>query len=282
MNPQASRSESYRTRYPWFHLDGDDDGVLLVRMHSDDGPFVLGWRSHVGMADLFADIAGDPAVTVVILTGTGDAFMDRFGDPDTSRDRPVHVDPGAESLDETGWTGSRLHLNLLAIPVPVIAAINGPCCVHAELPLMCDIVLASEDSYLQDASHFSRGVVPGDGIHTVWPVVTGMSRARYFLLSGEKLSVEDAMAWGAVNEVMPRDELLPRARELAGRLARTPQPALRLARSALGRPLRTAAVNGLTSGVYQELYAMRNFLSWRGDQEPLDRAWDDDPWGTVT
>ena len=57
-----------------------------------------------------------------------------------------------------------------------------------------------------------------------------------------------------------------------------PPLTLRLTRSVLIQPFKRAAVSDLTSGVYQELYAMRGFLSWRGAQEPLDRAWDDDPW----
>jgi enoyl-CoA hydratase/carnithine racemase len=140
------------------------------------------------------------------------------------------------------------------------------------------VVLASEDAYLEDASHFARGVVPGDGIHTVLPTVIGNNRAREYLLTGRRLTARNAVAWGAVNEVLPRAELLSRAYALAARIADQPPPAMRLARAALIRPLRHAATAGLTSGVYQELYAMRGFLSWRGDQQPLDRAWNDDPW----
>ena len=215
----------------------------------------------------------------MIFTGTGDTFMDRFGSFDSTREFPAHQDLGAESLDETGWIGSQLHFNMLDIQVPMIAAINGPCSTHSELPLLCDIVLASEHAYLQDAAHFARGVVPGDGVHTVWPLVIGQNRARYFLLTGQKLSAQQALEYGAVNEVLPKDKLMDRAWELARYLAMRPPLTLRLTRSILVQELKRSAVNNLAVGVYQELYGMRNFLSWRGGQEPLDRPWNDDPWG---
>src|SRR5258705_518934 len=87
-------------------------------------------------------------------------------------------------------------------------------------------------------------------------ILTGTG-ARYFLLTGQKLSAREAFDYGAVNEVLPAADLLPRARELAAYLALRPPLALRLTRSILVQELRRAAVNDLTSGVYQELYGMR-------------------------
>ena len=277
---KRSTFEDYRDRYPrWFRLEKSEEDILLFQIHTDGGDFVWDYRSHDAFAAVCADIAGDRQLSAVIFTGTGDTFMDRFGAADPTREFPVHVDPGAEALDDTGWIGMQVHTNLLDIQVPIIAAVNGACSTHSELPLMCDIVLASEDAYLQDASHFARGVVPGDGVHTVWPIVIGRNRARYFLLTGQKLSAREAMAYGAVNEVLPREELLDRAWEVARLLARRPPLTLRLTRSIFVQELKRAAMDDLALGVYQELYGMRNFLSWRGGQEPLDRAWDDDPWG---
>jgi enoyl-CoA hydratase/carnithine racemase len=77
------------------------------------------------------------------------------------------------------------------------------------------MVLAAEDAYFQDAPHPAFGIVPGDGVHVLWPEVIGEIRGRYFLLSGQKLSAAEAKAYGAVNEVISSEALLPRARELA-------------------------------------------------------------------
>ena len=111
---------------------------------------------------------------------------------------------GLNKLDEKAWYARHLIFNVLDVDVPMISAVNGPCNMHSEVPIMGDIVLASEDAYFQDASHFPRGQVPGDGQHVIWSVLAGHNRARYFLLTGQKLSAQEAKEWGVVNEVLPR------------------------------------------------------------------------------
>jgi enoyl-CoA hydratase/carnithine racemase len=275
---KRTRFEDYRDRYKSYRLEKTDDNILLFQLHTDGRDFVWDWEAHDSFGDVCADIAGDRDVNVVIFTGTGDTFMDGYGPADPNRPLPASQDPGAERLDSRGWSGRQRHLNLLDIQVPIIAAINGPCSIHSELPVMCDIVLAAEDAYLQDSAHFPRGVVPGDGVHTVWPMVIGRNRARYFLLTGQKLSAQQLLEYGAVNEVLPKDRLMDRAWELARYLAMRPPLTLRLTRAVLVQEFKRAAVNDLAAAQYQELYAMRNFFSYRGGKDPLDRAWNDDPW----
>lgn len=274
--------EDYRDRYKRFRLEKSEDNVLLFQLHTDGREFAWDWEAHDSFGDVCADIAGDRELSCVIFTGTGETFMDEYGPADPTRKFPVTTDLGAERLDENGWCGRQRHLNMLDIQVPMIAAINGPCSIHSELPIMCDIVLAAEDAYLQDSAHFPRGVVPGDGVHTIWPMVIGRNRARYFLLTGQKLSARQLLEYGAVNEVLPRERLMDRARELAHYLAMRPPLTLRLTRSVLVQELKRAAVNDLSFGQYQELYGMRNFFSYRGGKDPLDRPWNDDPWGDPT
>ena len=276
---RRSHFDDYRDRYERFRFEKTEDKVLLFQLHTEGREFRWDWQTHDTFGDACADVAGDRDLSVVIFTGTGDTFMDDYGPGDPDRKLPVHRDPGAERLDERGWYGRQRHLNMLDIQVPMIAAINGPCSIHSELPLMCDIVLASDDTFLQDSAHFPRGIAPGDGVHTVWPRAIGHNRARYFLLTGQKLTAQEAMRYGAVNEVLPKAKLMERAWELAHMLAMRPPLTLRLTRSILVQELKRAAVNDLASAQYQELYGMRNFLSYRGGNTPLDRAWDDDPWG---
>ena len=122
----------------------------------------------------------------------------------------------------------------------MISAVNGPCNIHSEVPLMADIVLASEDAYFQDVSHFPRGQVPGDGQHIIWSLLVGHNRARYFLLTGMKLSAQQAMEWGAVNEVLPKDKLLDRAWEHAYELVKRPPLVLRYTRQLFTQNLKRA------------------------------------------
>src|ERR1700737_4584120 len=95
-----------------------------------------------------------------------------------------------EKWDHIYKDAKHLLMNLLDIEVPVIAAVNGPALIHAELAVLSDIVIASENAEFQDGPHFPNGVVPGDGVHVVWPLVLGINRGRYFLLSGQKLSAD--------------------------------------------------------------------------------------------
>jgi enoyl-CoA hydratase/carnithine racemase len=97
---------------------------------------------------------------------------------------------------------------------------------HPEIPLLCDIVLASETATIQDSAHFNGGLVPGDGVHIVFPLLLGANRGRYFLLTGQVLSATEAKDFGLVSEILPPAELLPRAWALARQLLERP-PLLR-------------------------------------------------------
>ena len=107
-------------------------------------------------------------------------------------------------------------MNLLNIEVPVISAINGPAWRHGEIPLLSDIVLAADTAAFQDLRAFlPNGLVPGDGMHIVMPLLLGMNRGRYFLLTGQTLSAQEAKDLGLVAEVLPPDKVLARAWEHA-------------------------------------------------------------------
>ena len=127
--------------------------------------------------------------------------------------------------------------NLLDIDVPVIAAVNGPALVHSEYILTCDAVLASDNTVFQDLPQLAFGLVPGDGVHVLWPHVLGPVRGRYFLAT-QQIGAEEALRLGVVNEVMPLDALMPRAWELAKQLAALPTLTLRYMRVAAAQPLK--------------------------------------------
>jgi enoyl-CoA hydratase/carnithine racemase len=146
-------------------------------------------------------------------------------------------------MTATRWSrllreGRELLQRFLDIEVPVIACVNGPVHVHSELPVLADIVLASDTAEFADRAHFVHGVVPGDGVHVVWPLLIGLNRARHFLLTGQAIGAEEAKALGVVAEVVPHDALPSRAWELAASLERKPRLALRYTRLALTRRLR--------------------------------------------
>ena len=112
-----------------------------------------GEAAHRELGYAFADIGADPDNKVVILTGSGDDYCADF-----EPNRPTRRMP--KDWDKTYWEGKRLLTNLLEIEVPVIGAVNGPATIHAEIPVMSDIVLASETATFQDAPHFPREWCP--------------------------------------------------------------------------------------------------------------------------
>jgi len=244
----------YAARYAGIRFNRTDSGVLTVTLHTRGGPALWGTALdslHAELPRAFVDIASDPDNKVVILTGTGDSFI-------TAMDREGNF-PEATLADM--W--DRIHLeavglleNLLAIPVPVIAAVNGPALIHAELAVLSDIVLASDTAEFADLAHVPGGAVPGDGVHVVWPMLLGPNRGRYFLLTGERIGAEEAKRLGVVAEVLPPDALMDRALALAEQLARLPVRTLRGTRRVLVHHLRKRLRDELDMGLAAEAVAM--------------------------
>jgi enoyl-CoA hydratase/carnithine racemase len=280
---KRTRFAEYKDRYKNCRFELSEDGILLMQCHTNGGSLVWNWESHDGLADAFADIAGDREIKVLIHTGTGENYNANWGAPPGSKTtKPVYLamdgQEGLTELDEKAWYGRMLVENVLAVDVPMISAVNGPCNIHSEVPLLGDIVLASEDAYFQDLAHFPRGLVPGDGQHVIWPWIVGRNRARYMLLTGKKLAAREALEWGAVNEVLPKDKLLDRAWELARELAKRPPLALRYTRMLFTQDLKRAFLDELSHGLARETYAQRQFFPNGGGMTPLDRPWNARPW----
>lgn len=148
--------------------------------------------------------------------------------------------------------GKRLLQRLLDIDVPMIAAINGPARMHAELALLCDVVLAADTAVLQDAAHYVTGSVPGDGVHVVWPLLLGPNRGRAFLMTRQELDALEAQRLGVVHEVLPAAELLDRAWRLARSLLEVPELTRRYTRIALVQPIKQAMLEQLGHGLLLE------------------------------
>jgi enoyl-CoA hydratase/carnithine racemase len=240
-----TRFDDYAAKFTCIQMERRD-GILQVRFHTDGGPFQWGPTPHGELPQAFRDIGADKENKVVILTGTGDVYCGpAAGGKPSMRSLPA-------GWDRVFWEGKHLLMSLLDIEVPMIAAVNGPAWRHSEIPLLCDIVLAADDVRFQDSAHFVNGMVPGDGMHIVYPLLLGWNRARYFLLTGQILDGPKAQDLGLVNELHPRDALLPRAWELAGQLARQPTLLLRYTRVLFTQPLKRRLLEDLGYGLALE------------------------------
>src|SRR5207245_10375364 len=143
-----------------------------VRLHSDGRWRRWGCLPDGDLREAFHDIGAVRENRVVILTGTGHEFSGARATPETSS---FAARPSIERIDRIHWEGRHLLMNLLNIEVPVISAINGPAWRHSEIPLLCCLVLAAETAQFQDSAHFTSDVVPGDGMHIVYPLLLGMN-----------------------------------------------------------------------------------------------------------
>jgi enoyl-CoA hydratase/carnithine racemase len=192
-------------------------GVLTLRFHTDGGPATFTGQTHTDLPRALSEIGEDRDNRVLVLTGTGDRFM-------TDIDGPSLGDitkPAA--WDRTIAEGRRVLQRLVDLEMPIVAAINGPASVHSEYVLLADIVIAAETTVFSDFPHLTFGIVPGDGIQIAWEEAIGASRTRYLTLTQGSFTAQQAEQWGAVAEVLPLDQVLPRAQELAGMLAAKPQ-----------------------------------------------------------
>ncbi len=239
--------DDYRTGWNHAELSRDDAGVLEITLHSEGDSLMWGARPHQELAELFAAVASDRENRCVIITGSGDRFIDFTG---ASEMAAVGVPAGA--WDRILWEGKRLINNYLDIDVPVIAAVNGPARAHSEIAVLADIVLASETASFEDGPHFPAGLVPGDSMQVIWPLLLGPNRGRYFLLTGQVIDAHEAHDLGVVGEVLPPDDLLARARELAAMLAGRDKHLLRFTRHVLTHRLKKQILDELEMGLALE------------------------------
>jgi enoyl-CoA hydratase/carnithine racemase/DNA-binding CsgD family transcriptional regulator len=213
----GSTEPEYFTAFENFDFSRTPSGVLTLRFHTDGGPATFTGQIHTDFPGALHEIGDDRDNRVLVLTGTGDRFM-------TDIDGPNLGDmTKSAAWDRTIAEGRRVMQRLVGLEVPVVAAVNGPASVHSEYVLLADIVIAADTTVFSDFPHLTFGIVRGDGIHLAREEATGLNRARYLTLTQGWFTAQQAERWGAVVEVLPLDQVLPRALELAESLAARPQ-----------------------------------------------------------
>jgi enoyl-CoA hydratase/carnithine racemase len=202
------------------------DGLSVLTLNRPDAMNALNLELKQALAEWLARARYDPTLRAVLLTGAGPAFCAggdlKEMDPDRSAQT---VRMRQDQLLRT------VFLPLARLPVPVVAAVNG----HAHgggvsLALACDIVIAAEDAPMS-LGFVQRGLAPDCGIAHFLPRLVGTARAKELLLTGRRFNATEARAMGLVSEVVPGDQLMERATELASTLARGATVALGLAKT---------------------------------------------------
>lgn len=221
--------------------------VRIVRLNRPEQLNASNPGLHRGLVEVWGQLAADPDARAVILTGAGRAFS-AGGDMDWFGVLQVDEHERRRAMDEA----KRLVREMVAFPLPVVAAVNGPAVgLGCSLAVLADIVLMAEGAFLADP-HVSIGLVAGDGGVLAWPLMTSLLRAKEYIFTGDRIGAAQAVTLGLANRVVPDADLMSEAITLAERLAALPARALQDSKRALNLHLEKAIAGILDFAVAAE------------------------------
>lgn len=238
-------------RYRTLLIEKDADGVAAVTLNRPEKRNAVNREMHQELENVFVDLSNDDEVRAVLLTGAGSAFC-AGGDVEGMKTGEFRPTGPAAPFREV----RRLIMNLLEVEQPIVAAVNGDGVgLGATIPLFCDIIVMAETARLAD-NHVRMGLVAGDGGVVIWPWLVGMARAKEYLLTGQWIDGREAERIGLVNYAVPQEQVLPRAMEIARRLAQGAPLAIRWTKFSLNKILRDHVNLALDSSMFLEAATM--------------------------
>jgi enoyl-CoA hydratase len=210
-------------------------GVVLITINRPEVLNATNDRLHWELTQVWLTLDADPQARVAVVTGAGRAFS-AGGDLDMVEQNAT--DP--RRLARTVREASDIVYNMINLDKPIVSAVNGVA-VGAGLvvALLADISIMSESARITDG-HTKLGVVAGDHAAILWPLLCGMAKAKYYLLTSDFIDGREAERIGLVSRCVPAEQLLPAALEVAERLALGSQQAIRWTKRSLNNWLRMA------------------------------------------
>jgi len=253
-DPTRRRVRSVSDPYADFtHLrvEGPSDGVLLITLDDPGKLNATGAEMHRQLSRIFRTIDDDASVRAAIVTGAGKAFS-AGGDLEWIAEQVGDYRQTIRVMREAG----DIVRTMIECDTPIVSAINGVAVgAGLAIALMADVSVIDEDARLTDG-HIRLGVGAGDHAVAIWPLLCGMAKAKYYLLTADFLDGREAERIGLVSKAVPANDVLPTALDIAGRLAAGPVDATRMTKRALNHWLRQALPNFEASLAYE----MLNFL----------------------
>src|SRR5579884_3331593 len=237
--------------YKQLRFERRENGVLLITLNRPEKYNAADEGMHAELARVWAEVSADPETKVAVITGAGKAFS-AGGDLAMVQRMAGDHDRVAHMLKEM----SDLVYNMINCEKPIVSAINGVAVgAGTVVALLADISLCAEDARL-GAGHVKRAVAAGDHAAIIWPLLAGMAKARYYLLTGEMLTGAEAERLGMVSKALPREQVLEEALRVAEVLATGSQPAIRWTKRALNNWLKAAGPIFDQSAAYEMLCFM--------------------------
>jgi enoyl-CoA hydratase len=239
------------TSYERLLIDRREHGVVLLTLSNPGKLNATDAVLHAELARVFRDVDGDDSIRAVVVTGEGKAFS-AGGDLGWIAGQVGSYEQTMRVMKEAG----DIVRTMIDCDTPIIAAINGVA-VGAGLAvaLMSDISIIDEAARFTDG-HMRLGVAAGDHAVAIWPLLCGMAKAKYYLLTSDFIDGREAERIGLVSKAVPGEQVLPEALALAERLAQGPRDAIRFTKRSLNHWLRQALPNFEASLAYE----MLNFL----------------------
>ncbi|WP_291425790.1 enoyl-CoA hydratase/isomerase family protein [Deinococcus sp.] len=219
--------------YPGLKVTLHDDGILEIVIDNQQTLNSVDQRGHQSLAGIWRDIDAAAGVRCVLIRGEGRGFS-------SGGDFELIEEMAADFTALTRvWKEARdLVYNVINCGKPIVSAIHGPC-VGAGLAvaLLSDVSIAARSARILDG-HVQLGVAAGDHAAIIWPLLCGLNKAKYHLLTGEPVTGEEAERIGLVSLCVPDEELLERAWTVARKLAAGSPSAVRWTKYALNNWLR--------------------------------------------
>jgi len=222
-------------QYEYLLFEKKNDGILLITINRPEKYNATNERLHWELTQVWLTVGNDPDTRVAVITGAGKAFS-AGGDLEMVDSQVNNFKKVANVQKEA----ADLVYNIINLDKPVISAINGVA-VGAGLAvaLMADISVMNEEARFTDG-HIRLGVGAGDHAAIIWPILCGMAKAKYYLMTCDFINGKEAERIGLVSLAVPPDQVLPRAMEVATKLATGPQMAIRWTKRSLNNWLRQA------------------------------------------
>lgn len=222
--------------FQFIRFEHRPDGVLLATLNRPEVMNATNARMHWELTQVWGVIQQDARTKVVVMTGAGDRAFSAGGDL-TWVDSFVG---NAERVADVMKEASDIVYNMLACDKPIISAINGTA-VGAGLAvaLLADVSIMAETARFTDG-HVRLGVGAGDHAAIIWPLLCGMAKAKYYLMTAEFVDGREAERIGLVSLCTPADQLMDKAMAVAARLAQGSQTAIKYTKKSLNNWMRMA------------------------------------------
>jgi len=248
--------EEYKERFKDFaYLERRDDGVLLCRLHWKGGPVMWSYQTQHAYGELWTAIGHDKKNEILILTCTDPYWLVHESDPTSFDEVEASKDPNVKFNANIPDTMNFVENFINDIEIPTIAAINGQG-MHYEFALMSDITICYPEFTFSDA-HFSKNMIPGDGMAFAYRNCVGLKRSSYMMFMEPKIDAETALDYGLIHEIVPHDELIKRAYEIADHIMQSERTVRRLTHELTIRPWKRALQDDERVHVLSEMYSVQ-------------------------